>query len=443
MSALARFFKQRGDSVSGYDHAESPLTQQLQREGIAVHYDDNPDKIPAHIDLCVYTPAVPQTTAVFQSVKGRGVQIVKRSQMLGELTRGKRCLAVAGSHGKTTTTGMIVSLLQAAGIAVDAFLGGIHKNLDSNMLCEKGSEYVVVEADEYDRSFLQLHPYISVITSTDPDHLDIYGTHACLLDAFDQFAYQTADEGHIFIQHRASLLNNDNAFVRQSRATGHATSYGAEAPAATHYADNIRIGEHGIRFDYHGPQRTINDIDLHSAPYNVENAVAAISVAAACGVDDFAIRQGMAHFAGIQRRFDYRVCNSRMIYIDDYAHHPRELSAVIASVRSLYPDKRIAGIFQPHLYSRTADFYREFAASLSALDDVTLLDIYPAREEPLPGVTSQLILDNVTTQHKRLYSKEELIEHVKEIDCDVLLTLGAGDIDRLVPKIETILENEL
>lgn len=441
MSALARYFKQRGDNVYGYDHAESPLTHQLEHEGIVVHYDDNPAKIPTDIDLCIYTPAVPRTTEVYRHMEARGVKIVKRSQMLGELTRGKRCIAVAGSHGKTTTSGMIVTLLQEAGIAVDAFLGGIHKNLDSNMLCQTGSKYVVVEADEYDRSFLQLHPYLSVITSTDADHLDIYGTHANLLEAFDQFASQTDEDGHIFIQSNASLLAAHQSFVLQRISNGHASCYSGKASNATHHASNIRIEQHGIRFDYTDNHLTINDIYLQSAPYNIENAVAAIAVATACGADADAIRRGMAHFSGIRRRFDYRVCNSHIIYIDDYAHHPRELAAAIDSARQLYPNKRIAGIFQPHLYSRTADFYREFATSLSALDDVTLLDIYPAREEPIAGVSSLLILDNITTSHKRLYSKEQLIQHVTEIDCDVLMTLGAGDIDRLVPTIEEKLLN--
>ena len=445
MSALARFFKQRGDSVCGYDHTPSPLTRSLEEEGIGVHYDDNPQQIPDNIDLCIYTPAVPKNTAVYQTVVKRGVKILKRSQMLGELTRGKRCIAVAGTHGKTTTTALIAHIFHSAGVAYQAFLGGISKNLGSNMHCDPAGEYVIVEADEYDRSFLQLHPHFAVITATDPDHLDIYGTHDNMLDAFEQFAHQVDGDGRTFINSGVSMLKRkaDNKDYSQFSSAPVELYSGCDTSAA-HHIEKLTTDKQGaIHFDYKSTHGDIDGIQLnHSALYNVENATAAIAVAQASGISAEQIRQGIATFAGVQRRFDYRVHNDKITYIDDYAHHPQEIAAAIGSVRQLFAGRRVAAIFQPHLYSRTADFYKEFAQALSMVDKVILLDIYPARELPMPGVTSKMILDNISIADKRLCSKQEAVELAATIDTDVLMTLGAGDIDRLVPQIEEKLNVE-
>ena len=442
MSALARFFKQRGDSVCGYDHTPSPLTHSLEAEGISVHYDDDPRRIPDNIDLCIYTPAVPKDTAVYRTIAERGIEIRKRSQMLGELTCGKRCIAVAGTHGKTTTSAMIAHLLHSADMPYQAFLGGISKSLGSNMHCDPTAEYVVVEADEYDRSFLQLHPHLAVITATDPDHLDIYGTHENMLEAFRQFANQVDADGRTFVNASASILEWSE-IKNHSLSSAKVELYSAKAKS-DHHIENLRTdGQGSILFDYKSDSGNIDNICLnHSALYNVENAIAAIAVAQACGIGADPIRQGLATFAGVVRRFDYRVHNSRITYIDDYAHHPKEIAAAIESARQLFPDSRIAAIFQPHLYSRTADFYKEFAQSLSMLDKVVLLDIYPARELPMPGVSSQMILDQITIADKRLCTKQEAVEMATHIDADVLMTLGAGDIDRLVPQIEKNLNVE-
>ena len=440
MSALARFFKQRGDSVCGYDHTASPLTRQLEAEGIEVHYDDNPEKIPSDIDLCIYTPAVPKETSEYQYIASKSIPICKRSQVLGELTRGKKCIAVAGSHGKTTTSGLIAHLLRSANIPTSAFLGGISKNIGSNMCYNPHSEYVVVEADEYDRSFLQLYPHYSVITSTDPDHLDIYGSHANLLQAFLQYAKQTDATGHLFINKNSSLLKHcmEGKTSLTNCLTCQTSQYGGIHSQAEYRAERLHIDNGTISFDYIAPNgNSLQNLKLYrSAPYNVENAVAAIAVAQQCGASEKQIKEGLATFTGIQRRFDYRVSNANIIYIDDYAHHPAEIAASIQSARTLFPNKRIVGIFQPHLYSRTADFADDFAKVLSTLDGIVMMDIYPAREHPLPGVTSQMVLDKIANINKRLCTKEEIPSIISELQADVLMTLGAGDIDRIVPEIE-------
>lgn len=456
MSALARFFKQRGDEVSGYDRTESPLTQQLVKEGIAIHYDDNPDKVPSDVDLVIYTPAVPRETAEFQHLLKMGIPMEKRSQMLGELTRGKKCIAVAGTHGKTTTSSMIAYLLGKSDLGCSAFLGGIAKNFDSNMVVDNRSEYVVVEADEYDRSFLQLHPYYSVITATDPDHLDIYGTHENLLEAFRQFASQTDPEGQLFV--KEGLLgvghcHHDDGEEDHHHEDGHhhddshtlsvarpPLSYTARGIEANYYAVNVRNYDGNIFFDLRTPDKVLYDIELHNSTlYNVENAVAAAAVALKCGLNEYQLRYGLKTFAGIRRRFDYRIKTKDLVYIDDYAHHPQEIAATIESVRYLYPDKRIVGIFQPHLYSRTRDLADGFAKALEPLDEVILLPIYPAREKPIPGVSSHTILRKMETMSKYLCSPDQVLELVPALYPDVLITMGAGDIDRLVPRLEAML----
>ena len=460
MSALARYFHRRGDTVSGYDRTPSPLTAELEAEGIAVHYDDNPDLIPADVDLVVYTPAVPTDTREFQALQTRGVRMEKRSQMLGELTRGKKCIAVAGSHGKTTTSTMIAHLLSKAPCGCSAFLGGISKNFDSNLLVDNKSEYVVVEADEYDRSFLQLYPYISVITATDPDHLDIYGTHEHMLEAYLQFANQTQPDGHLFLKNGIFRTLDGEEFVEYGHEHHHEDhnhdsispftfhlsplTYTARGIEADYYAINVRNYNGNLFFDLRTPDGVLYDLELDGAPLvNVENAVAASAVALTCGLDQFQLRHGLKTFAGVRRRFDYRIRETGLIYIDDYAHHPQEIERTIEAVRFLYPGKRVVGIFQPHLYTRTRDFADDFARVLQTLDEIIMLPIYPARETPILGVTSSMVLRKMDTMSKYLCTPDQALELVPALCPDVVLTLGAGDIDRLVPRLETTLRDQL
>ncbi|MCQ2261635.1 MAG: UDP-N-acetylmuramate--L-alanine ligase [Bacteroidales bacterium] len=452
MSALARYFKQRGDVVNGYDLTESELTRQLVAEGIGVHYDDNPNLIPQGIDMVIYTPAVPKENNEFQHLAQSGIPMLKRSQMLGELTKGKKCIAVAGTHGKTTTSSMIAYLLSKSDLGCSAFLGGISKNFNSNIHVDNKSEYVVVEADEYDRSFLQLHPYCAVITATDPDHLDIYGTHENLIDAFYQFANQTVENGKLIVKN--GLLgtgehhHEDGCCHHEEHEHHHEEkelkikpfTYTARGIDADYYAINVRNYNGDIFFDLRTPQGVFYDMQLtNSCLYNVENAVAASAVALSCGLNEQQLRFGLKTFSGVRRRFDYRVKTKDIVFIDDYAHHPKEISATLESIRYLFPGKRVVGIFQPHLYSRTADFAPEFAEALSTLDEIILLPIYPAREKPIPGVSSHTILHKIDKMSKYLCSKEQLMELVPALYPEVLVTLGAGDIDRLVPQLEKLL----
>lgn len=461
MSALARFFHRRGDTVSGYDRTPSPLTDELRAEGIDIHFDDNPDLIPAQVDLAVYTPAVPAETLEFQSLVARGVRMKKRSQVLGEVTRGKRCIAVAGSHGKTTTTTMIAHLLSKAPCGCSAFLGGISKNFDSNLLVNPDSQYVVVEADEYDRSFLQLHPYMAVITATDPDHLDIYGTHEHMMEAYLQFANQVEPDGRLFLKENIFLTAGGEPFVEygahhhhdhedhhdhdeEKTLTGNVSTYTARGIEADYYAINVRNYGGNLFFDLRTPDGVLYDLELQGAPLvNVENAVAASAVALACGLDQFQLRSGLKSFAGVRRRFDYRIREKDLVYIDDYAHHPSELQSTIEAVRYLYPGKRVVGIFQPHLYTRTRDFADDFARVLQTLDEVIMMPIYPAREKPILGVTSSMVLRKMDTMSKYLCTPDQVLELVPALCPDVVLTLGAGDIDRLVPRLETVLRENL
>ncbi len=454
MSALARYFKLRGNIVCGYDRTESPLTKELESEGISIHYVDNPELIPAHIDLVIYTPAIPADNKEFLFLQNSGIEMLKRSQVLGHLTKGKKCIAVAGTHGKTTTSAMIAHLLSKTDIGCSAFLGGISKNIGSNLMVNNNSEYVVVEADEYDRSFLQLHPFFSVITATDPDHLDIYGTHKNMVDAFQQYANQTRPEGAIFIKDGLSAHHeHDHEHEHEHDEHDHPLlhigdeikqySYSARTLEADFYAINVRNYNGNIYFDLRTPGKVLYDIELKaSSLYNVENAVAAAAVAMTCGLDEYQLRAGLKSFAGIKRRFDVRLKTKDVVYIDDYAHHPKEIAATIESVKYLYPDKRIVGIFQPHLYSRTRDLADDFAKALEPLDEIVLLPIYPAREKPIPGVSSGLILRKIENMSKYLCSKEQVFDLIDALCPDVLLTMGAGDIDRLVPAIENHLKEE-
>ena len=461
MSALARYFHRQGDTVSGYDRTPSPLTEALQAEGIAVHYDDRPDQLPETIDMVVYTPAVPQDLQEFVALKERGVEMKKRSQVLGELTEGKRCIAVAGSHGKTTTSTLIAHLLSKASCGCSAFLGGISKNFGSNLVVDSKSDYIVVEADEYDRSFLQLHPYYTIITATDPDHLDIYGTHEHMLEAYLQFANQTNKEGDLFLKDGIFRTLDGEEFVEYGHehhhgdddhhhehmhelAHPHTHTYTTHGVDADYYAINMRTYNGNLFFDLRTPDGVLFDLELDgTALFNVENAVVASAVALKCGLDQYQLRQGLKSFAGVRRRFDYRIREKELVYIDDYAHHPKEIQSTIESVRYLYPGKRIVGIFQPHLYTRTRDLADDFARVLGTLDELIMLPIYPAREMPIAGVTSSMVLRKVDSMSKYLCTPDQALELVPALCPDIVLTLGAGDIDRLVPRMEATLREQM
>ncbi len=464
MSALARYFNSTGHRVCGYDRTESELTRRLVAEGIDIHYDDDPSCIPADIDEVVFTPAVPQDTREYQALVERGIPMKKRSRVLGELTQGKKCIAVAGSHGKTTTSAMIAYLLSKTDLGCSAFLGGIAKNFDSNLVVNAESEYVVVEADEYDRSFLQLHPYYSVITATDPDHLDIYGTHEHLLEAFEQYANQTDPAGCLFLKEGVGGHHGegdheegeDHEFHHHHHHESEGGSrplrinpaipcrtYSSRSIESDYYAINVRHYGGNIFFDLRTPDKVLYDLELrNSCLYNVDNAVAAAAVALSCGLDEHQLRYGLKTFEGIRRRFDYHINEKDLVYIDDYAHHPKEINATLESVKYLFPDKRVVGVFQPHLYSRTADMAAEFAEALSPLDEIILMPIYPAREKPIPGVSSHLIMHKIKTMNRYLCSRDQVADLVVALCPDVVVTMGAGDIDRLVPELEkTLREN--
>ncbi|MBR5093110.1 MAG: UDP-N-acetylmuramate--L-alanine ligase [Bacteroidales bacterium] len=460
MSALARFFHRRGDTVSGYDRTRSPLTEELENEGISVHYDDAPDRLPQDIDLVVYTPAVPKDLLEYQALEQRGVRIEKRSQVLGELTRGKKCIAVAGTHGKTTTSTLIAHLLNEADCGCSAFLGGISKNLGGNLLVNNKSEYVVVEADEYDRSFLQLHPHMAVITATDPDHLDIYGDHEHMLEAYAQFANQTDPDGHLFLKEGIFMREDGEPYIEYGHAHHdheehgeHAhhvslntplSTYTARGIDADYYAINVRTYNGNLFFDMRTPDGVFYDLELcGTALFNVENAVAASAVALSCGLDQYQLRNGLKTFAGVRRRFDYRIREKELVYIDDYAHHPQEIRSTLESIRYLYPGKRVVGIFQPHLYTRTRDLADEFAKVLGTLDELIMMPIYPAREKPILGVTSSMVLRKVDSMSKYLCTPDQVLELVPALCPDVVVTLGAGDIDRLVPRLEATLREQM
>ncbi len=433
MSAIARYWKFKGLTVSGYDKTPSDLTAALEKEGIAVHYEDDVNYIPKDIEntLVVYTPAIPESLEELKYVKEQGYSVLKRSQILGEITRGQTCLAVAGTHGKTTTSTLTAHIVTESGEGCSAFLGGISKNYGTNMLVSHRPT-VVVEADEYDRSFLQLHPAIAAITAMDADHLDIYGDLEHVQEAFRKFASQVGD----------SLVIKLGLPVSQEDTKAKIYTYHVDDPRADFHAENIRLGALGhYTFDLVYPEGRINGIKAGAlGRVNVENSVAAAAICLCHGVREEAIRSAISSFQGVQRRMDVHVNRPDLTYIDDYAHHPQELAATIASLRGIFPGRKITAIFQPHLFSRTQDFAKEFAEALSAVDKLILLDIYPAREEPIPGVTSELIFKDVTAPEKVMMHREDVLEALRGEKPDVLVTFGAGNIDRLVGPITEMLE---
>lgn len=431
MSAIARYFHGRGVAVYGYDKTETNLTRKLEQEGMKIHYTEAVAAIPTRIDLVVYTPAVPAEHAELQYFRANGFDLKKRAEVLGIISRGMRTIAIAGTHGKTTTSTMVAHLLRSGGIDCTAFLGGIAGNFDSNYVLGE-SEWVVVEADEYDRSFLHLSPDLAVITSMDPDHLDIYGDPEAMLETgFLAFAKKRKPAGRLWVEQQ--LLSHFDGFAGVS-------TYGLENGDC--HSDQVRVENGFFTFDYHGPKASIMGLAL-SLPgaHNVENATAAITIALQLGVSEAAIRRALRDFKGVKRRFETIYRDDQRVYIDDYAHHPSELRAAIGAARMLFPDRRITGVFQPHLYSRTRDFADGFAETLDDLDEVILLDIYPAREKPIPGVDSELLLGKMKNVNKQLTQKSGLLEIIKEKQPEVLLTLGAGDIDTLIEPLAKWLES--
>ncbi|MDR1780220.1 MAG: UDP-N-acetylmuramate--L-alanine ligase [Tannerella sp.] len=441
MSALIRYFLSKGLRVAGYDRTESQLTEQLIAEGAAIHYEDDISLIPTDFTdpketLVVYTPAVPETHSELTYFRSNGFEVLKRSQALGLITKSARALCIAGTHGKTTTSSMTAHLLHQSHIGCNAFLGGILKPYDSNLMLSASSDLTVVEADEYDRSFHQLSPYMAVITAADPDHLDIYGTPEAYREGFEIFTSLIRTGGALIMKSGVAITPRLQPDVRLF-------TYSATDKTADFHADNIRIGDGSIVFDFVSPSGTISDIRLGvPVTVNVENAVAAIALASLNGVLPDEIRLAMASFEGVARRFDVRLKKDKIVLIDDYAHHPEEIRSCITSVRALYPSRRITGIFQPHLYTRTRDFAEGFAESLSLLDELILLDIYPAREEPIEGITSQIIFDRATVARKTLCTKAQLPDIIESGSYDVVLTIGAGDIDQLVEPVKQILERK-
>lgn len=440
MSALARYFRAKGKQVAGYDKTPSDLTAALIEEGIRIHYTDDISLIPEdckQIDstLVIYTPAIPETHTELNYFKTNGFTLMKRARVLGEITRTERGLCVAGTHGKTTTSSMLAHLLKQSHVDCNAFLGGILKNYNSNLMLSDKSDLAVIEADEFDRSFHWLNPYMAVITAVDPDHLDIYGTSAAYRESFEHFTSLIRPDGCLVMKKGLQLQ------PRLPEGTKLYTYSATEE--ANFFAQNIRIGNGDIVFDFVTPDGSIPDVKLGvPVKVNIENGVAAMALAWLNGVTPEEIRRGMETFAGPVRRFDFHLKKDNIVLLDDYAHHPAELKASIQSVKELYPDKKVTGIFQPHLYTRTRDFAADFAASLSLLDELILLDIYPAREEPILGVTSQIIFDRVTIPNKRMIRKEELLDLVQKeaASFEVVLMVGAGNIDRLVEPVKQILE---
>lgn len=447
MSAIARYYNHAGFKVSGYDRAPSKLTAKLEEEGIAIHYTDDTSYIPKDKEttLVIYTPAIPADMGELVYVKENGYRLVKRSRALGEIASSQCCLAIAGTHGKTTTSTMLAHIYTHSGLGCNAFLGGISKNYHTNLLLSK-NPVIVAEADEFDRSFLQLYPEIAAITSTDADHLDIYGNLATIQEAFSEFASQIKENGYLIAKRGIELDT--------SKVKAKIFSYSFKENADFH-PENVEILMGGyFRFDLCYPAHSIlGESEVRPSGriegcvmgvpgwINAENGIAAAAVALLGGVEPAEIKDALAAFEGAERRLDIHVNGTKCAYIDDYAHHPKELASAIGSIRNMFPGRKVCGIFQPHLYTRTRDFAPEFAESLSMLDELLLLDIYPARELPIEGVTSQIIFDRVTIEKKRMLHKEEVLEQLEQMDdMDIIVTFGAGDIDRLIPSIKELAE---
>ncbi len=431
MSSIARWFKKRGKRVAGYDRVKTPLTEELEAEGIWIHYEDKVKDIPmAFMEkdwaLIVYTPAIPAAHTELVHFQSKGFEVKKRSEVLGIISKGHNCIAVGGTHGKTTTSSMIAHILKHSEKGCSAFVGGIMTNYNTNLLIGDENAPVVVEADEFDRSFHRLSPDYAIVTSVDADHLDIYGDEKTMHEAFGQFLQQVPEDGNVLVHYKAAekiSIYLENLYY----------TYGIDQ--GDYQARALRAMNGVFYFNYHG-KKLIKDIALYVPGFhNVENAVAAITAAIEQDVPVETIKAAISSYRGVKRRFEFILRQKNLVYIDDYAHHPTEVTAFLRSVKSMYPNKKITTVFQPHLYSRTNDFYKGFAESLDNSDEVLLLDIYPARELPMPGVNSEMILNRMFTPKRKVVSKENLLAALDESEMDVLVTLGAGDIDKLVPVI--------
>lgn len=440
VSNLIRYFLHLGKRVAGYDRTATPLTQQLCKEGAEIHYEESIELIPDYCKehdttLVVYSAAIPQEHRELSYFRDRGFEIQKRAQVLGTITRSSKGLCVAGTHGKTSTSTMAAHLLNQSHIGCTAFLGGISKNYDTNLLLSDDSPYTVIEADEFDRSFHWLTPWMSVVTATDPDHLDVYGTKEAYLESFRHYTTLIRPNGALIIHEGLEFQPDIQENVR---------IYTYNRTSGDFHAENIRIGGGEIIIDFVAPDTRIDNITLGvPVSINIENGVAAMALAHLNGVTDEEIRQGMATYAGVVRRFDFHLKSNRIVFLSDYAHHPAEIAQSVKSIRELYADKKITGIFQPHLYTRTRDFYQEFADSLSLLDEVILTELYPAREQPIPGVSSNLIYDNLQSGIKRtLCMKKDVPSLLREHDTEVLILLGAGDMDTYIPEITRLLQEK-
>ena len=440
MSAIERYFTHRGAVVAGYDRTPSNLTRQLEKEGILIHYDENVEEIPHACKdkascLVVYTPAIPATHKELNWFRDNGFEVQKRAQVLGMLTRTHKGLCVAGTHGKTTTSTMCAHIMHQSHVDCNAFLGGIAKNYGTNYILSDTSDNVVIEADEFDRSFHWLRPWMTVITSTDPDHLDIYGTKEAYLESFRHYTELIQSGGALIIHTDLEMKAN----VQESVKT-----YTYSRDKGDFHAENIVIEDGEITFDFISPKGNITGVKLgQPVPINIENGVAAMALAQLNGCTDEEIKYGMKTYHGVERRFDFKIRDNRHVLLSDYGHHPKEILQCAKSLREIYPTRKITAIFQPHLYTRTRDFYNDFADALSHFDEVILTEIYPAREQPIPGVTSKLIYDNLKPNvEKSVINKADVLDLVKSRDFDVLVTLGAGDLDNMVPEIEKIIKEK-
>jgi len=437
MSALARYFLSNSMLVCGYDKTESPLTKALEKEGAQIIYEDKATLIPndfqdLETSLFIYTPAIPADNEIRRHLLALGSHLYKRSEVLGLLSKEYKCIAIAGTHGKTTVSSMCAYILHQSKLGCQAFLGGIMIHNNSNLLSHPNSQWMVVEADEYDRSFLQLHPQIALITAMDADHLDIYGNHEKMLDSFKEFISQIREEGCLIIHQ-----NLKKHFSEESKFK----TYALNNSDADYYASNIELKDGHYHFNLNTSDHNIQDIKLFMpGMINLENAIAAAASAIEAGVDHGSIKKALAEFKGIKRRMELIVKNEALTFYDDYAHHPEEINAALSSLKSLYPDKELTVIFQPHLYTRTRDFAEGFGKSLSLADELILLDIYPAREKPIEGVHSTMILEHVQNTKKQILNKEELANYIKSINPELLVTLGAGDIDRMIEPLKNILK---
>ena len=440
MSAIARYFLKKGVIVAGYDKTPSDLTRQLEKEGVLIHYEENVEEIPFSCKrkeacLVVYTPAIPESHQELCYFRENGFEVQKRAQVLGALTQAHKGLCVAGTHGKTTTSTMCAHILHQSHIDCNAFLGGISKNYGTNYILSD-SDFVVIEADEFDRSFHWLSPWMSVITSTDPDHLDIYGTKEAYLESFRHYSELIQPGGALIIHRGLEMKEHLQEGVRR---------YDYSRNEGDFHAENIRVVNGGITFDFISPIESVKDVELgQPIPINIENGIAAMAMAQLNGCTAEELRYGMKTYGGVDRRFDFKIKTGRLVFLSDYAHHPKEIYQSAKSIRELYQDKHITAIFQPHLYTRTRDFYKDFAEALSQLDEVILTEIYPARELPIEGVTSELIYDNLKPGVKKeIIQKDQVLDYVKTHDFEVLIVLGAGDLDNQVPQMTKILKEKL